>query len=419
MTTLDAVVVGAGQAGLGVSYYLQQAGHSHVVFERGQVGETWLTQRWDTFCVNTPNFMNALPGLPYNGPEPNGFAPQAELVDYYRRYADHFRLPVRTGKEVVAVDQAPGETDFSVQTRAAGQADERVTGRCVVIAAGIQNVPNIPALREKLPQGITQLHTAAYRSAAALPPGAVVVVGSGQSGCQIVEDLLAAGRSVYLCTSRVGRAPRRYRGRDLLTWWVDMQHLEVTFTSLPDKSISRAAQPQISGVGPRGHTVSLQHLARAGVTILGRLLDVTGDALVLGDDAAANVRFADGLSQQLKDGVDAYLARAGLTPPPLEPDLADEPDPAAECVSPLRRLDLRAAGVSTVIWATGFTGDFSWLHLPAFSPDGAPLHQMGVSPVRGLFWLGLPWLTSRKSGIIYGISGDARLIAEAVAKLAS
>ena len=234
MTTLDAVVVGAGQAGLGVSYYLQQAGRPHVVFERGQVGETWLTQRWDSFRVNTPNAMNALPGLPYDGPEPDGFAPQAELVDYYRRYVDHFHLPVRTGVAVVAVEQAPGEAHFSVQTRAAGQADERVTGRCVVIAAGIQNVPNIPALREKLPQGITQLHTAAYRSAAALPPGAVVVVGSGQSGCQIVEDLLAAGRSVYLCTSRVGRAPRRYRGRDLLTWWVDMQHLEVTYASLPE-----------------------------------------------------------------------------------------------------------------------------------------------------------------------------------------
>ena len=155
------------------------------------------------------------------------------------------------------------------------------------------------------------------------------------------------------------------------------------------------------------------------MTILGRLLDVTGDALVLGDDAAANVRFADAFSQLLKNGVDAYLARAGLKPPPLEPDPADDPDLGAECVSALRRLDLGAAGVSTVIWATGFTGDFSWLHLPAFSPDGAPLHQMGVSPVRGLFWLGLPWLTSRKSGIIYGISGDARLIAEAVAKLAS
>ena len=168
MTTLDAVVVGAGQAGLGVSYYLKQAGRPHVVFERGQVGETWLTQRWDTFRVNTANYMNALPGLPYDGPEPDGFAPQAELVDYYRRYVDHFHLPVRTGVAVVAVEQSAGEAHFSVQTRAAGQADERVTGRCVVIAAGIQNAPNIPAQREKLPQGITQVHTAAYRGAAAL-----------------------------------------------------------------------------------------------------------------------------------------------------------------------------------------------------------------------------------------------------------
>jgi putative flavoprotein involved in K+ transport len=262
-----------------------------------------------------------------------------------------------------------------------------------------------------MPGDLVQLHTTEYRRAVTLPPGAVLVVGSGQSGCQIVEDLLAAGKTVYLCTSKVGRAPRRYRGRDLLEWWLDMKHLDVTLASLEDKSISRAPQPLISGIGRHGHTVSLQHLARQGVVILGRLLDVQGNNLILGDEAAANVRFGDEFSQQLKDGIDAYLAKAGITPPPLEDDPADVPDPLAECVLPLRSLDLRAAGVSSIIWATGFTGDLSWIHLPVLDSDGKPIHQQGISPVRGLYFIGFPWLISRGSGILYGIQHDAEFIA--------
>jgi putative flavoprotein involved in K+ transport len=245
----------------------------------------------------------------------------------------------------------------------------------------------------------------------------VVVVGSGQSGCQIAEELLSAGRRVYLCTSKVGRAPRRYRGRDGLAWWVDMKYLDVTFDSLEDKSISRAAQPQISGLGRHGHTVSLQQLARQGAVILGRVLDVEADTLILSDEAAAHVRFADEFSQRLKDGVDTYLAQAGITPPALEADPADTPDPEAACVSPLRQLNLREAKVSTIIWATGFTGDLSWIHLPVLDAEGKPIHERGISPVRGLYFIGFPWLNSRKSGIIYGIEEDARSIAGAIAAI--
>jgi putative flavoprotein involved in K+ transport len=243
-----------------------------------------------------------------------------------------------------------------------------------------------------------------------------VIVGSGQSGCQIAEDLLSAGRTVYLCTSKVGRAPRRYRGRDILEWWIDMQFLDVTFASLQDKAVSRAPQPQISGLGRHGHSLSLQYLARQGAGILGRLLDVEGSQLILSDEAAAHVGFADQFSQRLKDDVDAYLSKAGIAPPPLEEDPADVPDPQAGCVSPLRRLDLHEAKVGTVIWATGFTADFSWIHLPVLDADGRPVHQGGVSPLRGLYFIGFPWLNSRKSGIIYGIGEDARSIAHTISK---
>jgi putative flavoprotein involved in K+ transport len=416
MTTLDTVIVGAGQAGLGVSYLLQRDGRQHIVFERGRIGESWLSQRWDSFRLNTLNFMNVLPGLPYDGPEPDGFGRRDELVYYFQRYVEHFQLPVRTGVTVVSVEQTEDEEHFIVKTRTDGQTEDSVLSRSIIIGSGIQQTPKFPPTRSRIPNNITQLHTADYRNAASLPPGAVVIVGSGQSGCQIAEDLLSAGRIVYLCTSKVGRAPRRYRGRDILEWWVDMKFLDVTYDSLEDKSISRAPQPQVSGIERHGHTVSLQQLARQGTVILGRLLDVETDTLILGEEAAAHVRFADEFSQRLKDGVDGYLAKAGITPPPIEADPADVADPKVECVSPLRRLNLREAGVTTVIWATGFTGDFSWIHLPVLDAEGKPIHQRGISPVRGLYFIGFPWLNSRKSGIIFGIEDDANYIAGAIAR---
>jgi putative flavoprotein involved in K+ transport len=241
-----------------------------------------------------------------------------------------------------------------------------------------------------------------------------VVVGSGQSGCQVTEDLLSAGRTVYLCTSKVGRVPRRYRGRDLVEWWVDTKFWDVTYESLPDKAMSRASQPQISGLGRYGHTISLQSLARQGVVILGRLLDIESGALLLGDEAAAHVHFADEFSQRVKNDIDTYLTRMNITPPALEDDPADVADPEAKCVSALRQLNFKELNIQSVIWATGFTGDFRWVHLPVLDEGQKPVHQRGVSSVRGIYFVGFPWLNSRKSGILHGITEDAQYIANAI-----
>ena len=414
MSILDAIIVGGGQAGLGVSYFLQQYELKHLLFERGQIGESWRSQRWDSFRLNTPNLRNSLPGLPYDGTDPEGFSPVGTLVDSFQRYVDRFQLPVRTGVDVISVERADDGQSFVVKTQTQGGQEESFTSRSVVVACGIQRFPKIPALGAKFPSTIMQCHTADYRNPQSLPPGAVLVVGSGQSGCQITEDLLAAGRTVYLCASKVGRVPRRYRGKDLIEWWVDTKFWDVTYASLPDKSISRAAQPQISGIGRYGHTVSLQHLASQGVVILGRLLDIENDTLHLGDDAADHVHFADGFSQRVKDDIDAYLGRMNISPPPLEDDPADAPDTEATCVSPLRQLNLREANIGTVIWATGFSGDFRWIHLPVIDDQKKPIHERGVSPERGLYFVGFPWLNSRKSGIIYGVQEDARFIADAI-----
>ena len=416
MTILDSVVIGAGQAGLGISYFLQQDKRQHIVFERGRIGESWISQRWDSFQLNTINSMNALPGLPYAGPQPDGFWRNTELVAYFQSYVERFQLPVQTGVEVLFVEQDEEENVFVITTRASGMSNASVLSRSIVVASGVQNSPKYSSTHALLPPGITQMHASSYRNPQGLPEGAVVVIGSGQSGCQIAEELLLAGRKVYICASKVGRAFRRYRGRDILEWWIDIGWLDVTYTSLPDKTISLVPQPQISGLGQQGHTISLQSLARQGGVILGRLESVEGTALILGDDAAECVRFADAFSQKQKDNIDAYLARTGIMPPPLQLDSADQPDPQASCASPLRQLDLRAARVGAIIWATGFKGDFRWLHLPVFDANGQPIHKRGISPLRGVYFLGFPWLNSRKSGIIYGIAEDSGYIAAEISK---
>jgi putative flavoprotein involved in K+ transport len=283
-----------------------------------------------------------------------------------------------------------------------------------VVAAGIQRTPKLPGFGRELPPGMIQLHSAQYRSAAFLPPGAVVVVGSAQSGCQIAEDLLAAGRTVYLCASRVARVPRRHRGRDITEWWLDAGFWDQTVADLEDPAMRLVPQPQVSGVGRHGHTISLQHLARAGAVLLGRTLGVNEGRLELDGRLGAYVRFADERSAKFQQDIDAAILRAGGALPADEDDPADVAAPELYDASGPAELDLRAAGVGAIIWCTGFTADFGWLHLPVLDARGGPVHEGGVSPVPGLFFLGFPWLRKRKSGIILGIAEDAARIADEV-----
>lgn len=406
---LDAVVVGAGQAGLGISYCLARDGREHVVLERGRIGETWRSQRWDSFAVNTPNAMNALPGTTYEGDQPDGFFLRDELVESFEQYARRFDLPIRTGVTVTSIDPSDDGT-FVVTT---DDEDQRtVETKNVVIASGIMCAPKVPAVSAKIDEEVLQLHAADYRNPAALPPGAVVIIGSGQSGCQIAEDLVGSGRHVYLCTSRVGRIPRRYRGRDILEWWDEMGFLDAQVADLDDPSLRFAAQPQVSGVGRYGHTVSLQQMAAAGVILFGRLADADGHRLELADDLAANVRFADEAAARFEQAIDAHLEQAGRDLPPRDDDPADDPHPDPDALDAPRSLDLAEAGVGAIIWCTGFTADFGWINCPVLDERGAPQIERGVSSTPGLYFLGFPWLHTRKSGIIYGIDEDARHIAE-------
>jgi putative flavoprotein involved in K+ transport len=404
--TLDAVVIGAGHAGLAVSRRLVDAEIEHVVLERGQIGETWRAQRWDSFKLNTPSLLNRLPGGAA-AVDPDEFLGRdawiAELESYARS------LPVRTQANVTSLT-ADGRGGFVVSL---GD-DETLRARNIVVASGMANKGKLPATAATIDRRIEVLTTGTYRRPSQLPPGAVLVVGSAQSGCQIAEDLLDTGREVYLATGTVGRAPRRLRGRDTLAWLAESGWMTQRPADLPDPAMMRAAQPQISGVGVRGHTVSLQWLARRGVTLLGHFESADGTRLRFGDDIEKNVRWGDEGAAKFRQHVDDHISRSGIDAPPSDPDPADEPGDAASFTAPTE-VDLADRGVRSVVFSTGFAADYSWLRLPTVVADGSVAHQEGRAAVEGVWFVGLLWMRMRRSGIIFGAIDDSAHIAGQVA----
>jgi putative flavoprotein involved in K+ transport len=391
-----------------MSKRLNDAGIEHVVLERGEIGETWRTQRWDSFRLNTQNAMNRLPGGPEHA-RPEEFLGREAWIAELEAYARAASLPVRTHAKVTAVTAA-GNDGFDLTIGS----DETMRTRSVVIASGIANAQKLPAAAAGIDRRIEILTTGTYRRPSQLPPGAVLVVGSAQSGCQITEDLLDAGREVYLATGTVGRAPRRLRGRDTLAWLSESGWMAQRREDLPDPAGIRAAQPLISGVGPRGHTVSLQALARRGVTLLGHLESADGTRLRFGDDLAHHVRLGDEGSAKMRQHVDDYIARSGIDAPASEVDPADEPTDPESFHAPTE-LDLADRGVHAVVLSTGFGTDYSWLHVPVVGPDGSIAHREGRTGVEGVFFVGLLWMRVRRSAIIAGAMDDSAHVAAEVA----
>lgn len=413
--SVSTVVVGAGHAGLAASYHLSRAGIDHILLEKGSVGETWRSQRWDSFALNTNNRISALPGQPPDGADPEAFALKDELVGRFERYVEVCKLPVRTGIEVTCVEEGPREGTFRIRT-ASEKSEETIHCRNVIVASGFQNKPVVPMFSQSIRADVLQLHSASYRNSSSLPPGAVLVVGSAQSGVQIAEDLIAAGRHVFLSTSAVARVPRRYRGRDIIDWFIETGFWDVRLRDLEDPKVQFAAQPQVSGVGARGRTVSLQALARRGAILLGRIADVEGCTLRFADSLQVAIRFADERSEFFKRMIDKYIDSRGLSVERFEPDPDDLPDDGLSRRNSACQLDLRHEDIRSVIWCTGFTGSFDWIRLPAFGSDGRPVHERGVSAVAGVYFLGAPWLYKRKSGNLYGMTEDAAYIVRHVSE---
>jgi putative flavoprotein involved in K+ transport len=407
---LDIIVIGAGHAGLAISYHLKQHRFNHIVFERHNIGDTWLRQRWDSFKLNTPNNVNLLPGMENTFSAAEAYSSAKEFVSCLQTYARKFKLPIRVNSEVISVEKAPDREDFIVCVSENGSAGYYLCKQ-VVIASGTQNRKIIPAFANEIPQGIIQLHASQYRNAGSLPEGAVLVVGSAQSGVQIAEDLVDSGRKVFLSTSRVGRFPRRYRGRDIVDWLILTGFFDQMTTSVTDPEILKAKLPQISGTGMHGHTLSLQSLARKGTIILGKAESAADSSVILQPDAPENIRFADEISYKIKAVIDDYIAHEGLEAPLPEEDNDDKPDNEAASASSVTNLKLKKNNITSVIWATGFNGSYSFLKIPSVKEYGLVSLNNNPSYTKGLYFIGTPWLRKRKSGIILGIREDAAYIA--------
>ena len=412
----DVAVGGAGPAGLAISYLLQESGLRHIVLERGRIGETWRTQRWASFTLNSPNKYNLLPGGVSSGGRPDGFDSGKDFVSYLEGYATRFRLPVLEHAPVVSVER--NVSRYYVTALVRGTA-HRYSCRQVVVASGGMNEPKVPLLSKDLPPRIRQYHAGQYRTPSDMPDGAVLVVGSAQSGLQVAEDLLEAGRKVYVATSRVGRVPRRYRGRDILEWLLTIGFYDIKTEDITDPREFQMKQPQVSGVGALGHTLSLQSLARRGAVILGKIDSASGTLVALQPNAAEHVTFADEVSQRIRTLVEHYIAEHHLSAPPPEPDPADEPDTDASCATALHSLDLDKEGIRSVVWATGFSADFSYLRGPLTDGSGRPVHRNGIANIPGAYFVGMPWLRKRKSGILKGIVEDAAFVAERLTRAAA
>jgi putative flavoprotein involved in K+ transport len=398
------IIVGAGQAGLAMSYCLKRRGIEHLVLERYRLGHAWREQRWDSFCLVTPNWQCRLPGHPYNGVDPQGFMRKEEIVRYLEAYASSFAPPLLEGVTVTRVGRKASRA-FALETSLG-----ELTADQVVIAAGGYHVPKIPKIAERLPASIAQLNVAQYRSAAQLPKGAVMVVGSGQSGCQIAEDLHLEGRTVHLCTGSAPRVARRYRGKDVVEWLDLMGHYELPIDNHPDgKGVRKKANHYVTG-RDGGRDIDLRKFAREGMQLHGRLQDITERAFVFGDDLGDNLDRADATNNRIKDNIDAFIVRERILAPP-EPRPAPLWQPSAPCAP----LDFAAANVSAVIWCMGFAIDFRWIELPIFDAHGYPDHDRGVTGEHGLYFLGLPWLYTWGSGRFVGVGRDAEYLGERIA----
>lgn len=399
---VDTLVVGGGQAGLAMSEHLGKCGVPHLVLERCRIAERWRSERWDSLVANGPAWHDRFPGMEFTDLDPDGFAPKEQVADYFVAYAKRIAAPIRCGVEVMLVRRNFGRPGFRVET-----SDGVIEALNVVAATGPFQRPVIPSV---IPEnaGIHQIHSSAYRNPDQLPSGAALVVGAGSSGVQIAEELLHEGRRVYLSVGPHDRPPRAYRGRDFC-WWLGVLGKWDAETPGPGTEHVTIAVSGARG----GHTVDFRRLAKQGMTLLGLTKSYENGKVAFARDLTKNLARGDASYMALLDEADAYVARNGLDLPE-EPDARRiEPDP--DCVrNPILELDLAEAGITSIIWATGFAADYGWLKVEAFDDKGRPKHQRGVSVEPGIYFLGLPWQSRRASSFIWGVWHDAKHLADRI-----
>lgn len=399
------VVVGGGQAGMSTSWYLGRAGIDHVVLERESTAHEWSDSRWDSFCLVTPNWQCRLPGFPYRGVDPDGFMVRSEVVDYLSAFRESFAPPVREGVEATCLERR-ADGLFAVTTTAG-----EMTAEEVVVATGGYHIPVVPRWAERLPDALTQVHSSRYRRPDQLPDGAVLVVGSGQSGAQIAEDLHLAGRQVHLCVGSAPRVARTYRGRDVVAWVSDMGRYDTAVADMPDGGRRRYKTNEYVTGRDGGRDIDLRAFARNGMRLHGHLLGLRAGVLQTADDLETGLDAADRYSEGIKDSIDDWIVDHDIdAPTEARYRPVWRPDPQRSLT-----VDVAAEGITSVVWAIGYRPDYRWVRVPVFDGAGHPQHDRGVTSVDGLYFLGLPWLHTWGSGRFAGIARDADHLAGIVA----
>ncbi|MGH3902009.1 MAG: MSMEG_0569 family flavin-dependent oxidoreductase [Pseudonocardiaceae bacterium] len=399
------VIVGGGQAGLSMSFCLAHSGVDHVVLERDRVSNEWRGRRWDSFCLVTPNWQCQLPGFPYAGDDPDGFMARDEIVGYIEAYAKSFRPPVVEGVTATRLRR-----DRKGRYLVGTSSGELIADQ-VVLATGPYQVPVIPRLADRLPDELTQIHSSQYRSPEQLPPGEVLVVGTGQSGCQIAEDLHLAGRQVHLAVGSAPRVARFYRGRDVVAWLADIGYYRKAVSEFADADAVRFRVNHYVTGRDGGRDIDLRAFARQGMRLYGRLTEVMNTTLRFATDLGRNLDNADAVAESIKDSIDGYIDAHRITAAP-EPRYPPVWTPAPEPEH--TQLDLRDTGVSSVVWSTGFGRDDRWIEVPVFDGRGYPTHDRGVTASPGLYFLGLPWQHTWGSGRLSGVADDAAYLTERI-----
>jgi putative flavoprotein involved in K+ transport len=388
------VVIGGGQAGLSASHYLTKHGIDHVVFEKKTVAHKWKNERWDAFCLVTPNWQCQLPDHPYDGDDPHGFMVKDEIIAYVDRFVRKVDAPVYEHTTVTSLEKF--KDLFRIETSAGA-----VTANSVIIATSLYSEPATPRAAERLPEEIVQIHTADYRNPGQLPEGGVIVVGSGQSGCQIAEDLHLAGRKVHLVTGNAPRCARFYRGRDVVDWLADVGQYDITVEHDGMTKKKHDTNHYLTG-RDGGRDIDLRKFALEGMTLYGRMETVSRGRMIFEPNLKANLDGADRVYNGINALIDRHISEKSIDAPEGTPY-----SPLWEPQGEITELDLRAEGITSVIWATGFRPDWSFVGLPIFDGNAYPVHRRGVTALEGIYVLGLPWLWTWGSGRFLAVGRDA------------
>lgn len=399
-THYDVIIVGGGQAGLSVSHHLQKQGINHIIFEKNRIGHSWRNDRWDTFCLVTPNWQCRLPDFPYPGNDPQGFMLKDEIVEYIEAFADKTKPPIHEG---IAVNRVwRGENGRLHVSTGCGE----FSADHLVVATGGYDIPIVPDYAHSLPKRIAQVHSVNYSNPSQLPEGEVLVVGSGQSGVQIMEDLHLAGRKVHLAVGNAPRSPRMYRGRETTEWLYDLGFYLLTVDRHPLGDEARhKTNHYLTGRGG-GHEIDLRKFALEGVKLYGSMANIDGTKLEFKPDLTKNLDDADDVYVRIREDIDRYIADNGIDAP-VEPPFRKVWEPEFDPVS----IDADAENIASIVWAIGFRADYRWIELPAFDGRGHPQFNRGITNVEGLYFIGLPWLHTWGSGRFLGIADDAQYLA--------